>query len=75
MLLQASLRPSLTLNVLATMNGLGNSDLLLRGFFGSGEVATLSGKVPEIVSALHAYEVTETLTYIKDGQVLPHYQQ
>jgi hypothetical protein len=31
--------------------------------------------VPEIVSALHAYEVTETLTYVRDGEVLPHYQQ
>jgi hypothetical protein len=36
--------------------------------------ATLSGKLPEIVSAFHAYEVAETLTYVKDGQVLPHYQ-
>ena len=46
----------------------------LRAFFGSGEIATLSGKLPEFVSALHAYEVAETLTYVKDGKVLPHHQ-
>jgi hypothetical protein len=46
----------------------------LRAFFSSGEVATLSGRLPEFVSAVHAYEVTETLTYVKDGKVLAHYQ-
>jgi hypothetical protein len=45
----------------------------LRAFFGSAEIATLSGKLPEFVSAVHAYEVTEALTYVKDGKVLPHY--
>jgi hypothetical protein len=43
-------------------------------FFGSGELATLSGKLSEFVSAVHAYEVTETITYVKDGRVLPRYQ-
>ena len=46
----------------------------LRAFFGSGESATLSRKLPELVSAVHAYEVTEALTYVKDGKVLPHFQ-
>jgi hypothetical protein len=46
----------------------------LRAFFGSKEVATLSGKLPEFVSAVHAYEVSEALTYVKDGKVLPHYR-
>jgi hypothetical protein len=46
----------------------------LRVFFGSGETATLSGKLPEFVSAVHAYEVSEALTYVKDGKILPHYQ-
>jgi len=46
----------------------------LRAFFGSGETATLSGKLPEFVSAVHAYEVSEALTYVKDGKILPHYQ-
>ena len=47
----------------------------LRAVFGSGEIATLSRKLPELVSAVHAYEVTEALTYVKDGRVLPHYQR
>lgn len=46
----------------------------LRAFFGSGEIGTLSRKLAEFVSAVHAYEVTEALTYVKDGKVLPHYR-
>ena len=46
----------------------------LRAVFGSGEIATLSDKLPEYISALHAYEATETPTYVKDGNILPHYQ-
>lgn len=45
----------------------------LRAFFGSAEIATLSDKLPEFVSAVHAYQVTEALTYVKDGKVLPHF--
>jgi hypothetical protein len=44
----------------------------LRAFFGSGEVATLSGRLSEFVSAVHAYEVTEALTYVQGGKILPH---
>ena len=44
----------------------------LRAFFGSGEIATLSGRLPEFVSAVQAYEVAEALAYVKDGKVLPH---
>jgi hypothetical protein len=47
---------------------------VLRAFFGSGDIATLSGRLLEFVSAVHAYEVTDALTYVKDGKVLPHYQ-
>jgi hypothetical protein len=46
----------------------------LRAYFGSEEIAMLSGKLPDVVCAVHAYEVTEALTYVKDGKVLPHYQ-
>jgi hypothetical protein len=54
---------------------LGSTDTnALRAFFASREIATLSGKLPEIVSALHAYEVAETLTYVRDGKVLPRHQ-
>jgi len=53
---------------------LGFSDTnTLRAFFDSRAIATLSGKLPEFVSAVHAYEVTEALTYVKDSKVLPHY--
>ncbi len=54
---------------------LGFSDTnALRAFFGSDQIATLSGKLPAFVSAVHAYEVTEAPTYVKDGKVLPSYQ-
>jgi hypothetical protein len=43
-------------------------------FYGSEQIAALSGKLPELVSAVHAYEATEALTYVKDGTALPHYQ-
>jgi hypothetical protein len=45
----------------------------LRGFFGSGEIPALSGKLPQFVSAVHAYEVAEALTYVENGKILPHY--
>jgi hypothetical protein len=54
---------------------LGFSDTdALRAFFGSEEIARLSGKLPEFVSAVHAYEVSDALTYVKDDKILPHYQ-
>ena len=40
----------------------------LRAFFGSGEVATRSGRLPEFVSAVHAYEVTDALTYVRTAK-------
>ena len=46
----------------------------LRAFYGGSEIATLAGRLPEFVSAVHAYEATDALTYVKDGNVLPHYQ-
>ena len=45
----------------------------LRAFFDSRAIATLSGELPEFVSAVHAYEVTEALTYVTDGKILPHH--
>ena len=53
---------------------LGFTDaLVLRAFYGE-QFAALSGKLPQFVTAVHAYEVTEALTYVKDGTALPHYQ-
>jgi hypothetical protein len=46
---------------------------VLRAFFGSPEIASNSRKLPEFVSAVHAYEVTEALTYVTDGKILPLY--
>jgi hypothetical protein len=28
-----------------------------------------------LTSAIHAYDVSAMLTYVKDGAILPHYQQ
>lgn len=53
--------------------GFADTDAL-RAFFESGEIATLSGKLPKFATAVHAYGVTEALTYVKDGEVLPNYQ-
>jgi hypothetical protein len=47
----------------------------LRAFFEGDAVAKLSNRLPEFVSAVHAYEVSEALTYVKSGKVLPHYQR
>jgi hypothetical protein len=44
-----------------------------RSFFESGAMTMVSGRLPELVSAVHAYQVTEALTYVKDGKILPHY--
>jgi hypothetical protein len=46
----------------------------LRAFFSSGEITALSSKIPEFISAVHAYEVSDALTYVKDARILPHYQ-
>ena len=53
--------------------GFADTDTL-RAFFGGSEIVTLAGKLPEFVSAIHAYEVSEALTYVTDGEVLPNYQ-
>jgi len=53
--------------------GFTDSHSLRASFAGSG-IATLSGKLPDLVSAVHAYEVSEALTYVKDGKDLPKYQ-
>ena len=28
-----------------------------------------------VASAIHAYDVSAALTYVKDGKILPHYQE
>ncbi|WP_425290676.1 strictosidine synthase [Spirosoma linguale] len=43
-------------------------------FFASDAVNKLAGKLAAYTSAVHAYEIAETLTYVKDGKQLDHYQ-
>ena len=45
------------------------------GFFHSPEIESLSNKLAPLTSAIHAYDVSAALTYVKDGTILPHYQQ
>ena len=54
---------------------LGFADSAARSaFFGSSTVRDLSGPLASVASAVHAYDVTAALTYVKDGRILPHYQ-
>lgn len=41
-------------------------------FFGSPGLASLSDVLAPFVSAVHAYDVTDALTFVKDGRALPH---
>ncbi|WP_309108359.1 strictosidine synthase [Arthrobacter sp.] len=44
------------------------------GFFRSSTVRSLSVPLASVASAVHAYDVTAALTYVKDGRILPHYE-
>ena len=55
---------------------LGFADPAARAtFFEGPELARLSDALAPYASAAHAYDVTDALTYVKDGKVLPHYQR
>jgi hypothetical protein len=43
-------------------------------FFESRAIGGLSAELGRYASAVHAYGVSEALTYVKDGAILPHYQ-
>ncbi|HEX7826013.1 MAG TPA: strictosidine synthase [Mycobacterium sp.] len=43
-------------------------------FFERHATGNLSDVLAPVASAVHAYEVSETLTFVKDSEVLPHYQ-
>ena len=45
------------------------------GFFHIREIESLSNTLAPLASAIHAYDVSAALTYVKDGTILPHYQQ
>ena len=44
-------------------------------FFESRTLASLSTEMARFASAVHAYQVAEALTFVRDGAVLPHYQE
>ncbi|TCN43320.1 hypothetical protein EV644_10241 [Kribbella orskensis] len=55
---------------------LGFADPAARAaFFKSPEIESLSDALAPFASAVHAYEASEALTFVKDGVALPHYQQ
>ena len=45
------------------------------GFFDGDEISALSDELSMFASAAHAYNVSEALTYVREGRVLPHYAQ
>jgi hypothetical protein len=53
---------------------LGFADASARAaFFAGEEILKMSDELSMFASAVHAYEVSDALTYVKDGQVLPTY--
>lgn len=55
---------------------LGFADRAARtDFFAGPELQGISHTLVPVVSAIHAYEVTDALTYVRDGAKLPHYEQ
>lgn len=55
---------------------LGFDDASTRtAFFDSDPITTLSGRLSMFASAVHAYEVSEALTYVTEGNVLSHYRE
>jgi len=55
---------------------LGFADASAReAFFDSDDIPKLSGSLSAVASAVHAYELSAALTYVKEGKVLPHYER
>jgi len=44
-------------------------------FFKSDDVKKLSDRLALFCSAIHAYEIQETLTFVKDGKKLEQYEK
>jgi hypothetical protein len=54
----------------------GFTDTAVRdAFFTSDVIEKLSNQLTPLASAIHAYDVAAALTYVKNGDILPHYQQ
>ena len=55
---------------------LGFADAAARtGFFEGTDTEQLSQTLAPVASAIHAYDVSAALTYVKDGEILPHFQE
>ena len=55
---------------------LGFTDVQERAkFFERQAAGNLSDLLAPAVSAIHAYDVFEALTFVKDGKILPHYEK
>jgi hypothetical protein len=55
---------------------LGFTDTAARDAFFTGQVIQdLSDQLAPLVSAIHAYDVDAALTYVKNGDILPHYEE
>jgi hypothetical protein len=55
---------------------LGFKDAAARAaFFAGEEITTLSNRLSGFTSGVHAYDVSAALTYVKDGVILPYYQE
>ena len=44
-------------------------------FFESRRLGNLSTELGRFASAAHAYQVSEALTFVRDGAILPHHQE
>jgi hypothetical protein len=55
---------------------LGFTDTATRdAFFASSVIEELSDQLTLLASAIHAYDVTAATTYVKNGDILPHYEE
>jgi hypothetical protein len=55
---------------------LGFADASARAaFFAGKEATTASDTLSTFAAAVHAYDVSAALTYVKGGDILPHYQE
>jgi hypothetical protein len=55
---------------------LGFTDTAARdAFYANSAIEELSNQLTPLASAIHAYDVTAALTYVKNGDILPHYEE
>ena len=55
---------------------LGFADQAARtAFFQGTDIKQLSQALAPVASAIHAYDASTALTYVRDGEILPHYQE